>query len=76
MVGARLLRADARARAREGRRARAATVAYVHGNALELPFADASFDAATVGFGVRNVVDLERGDRRDGARRAARAAGS
>ena len=26
---------------------------------LELPFEDASFDAATVGFGVRNVADLE-----------------
>ena len=38
-----------------------ATVAYVHGNALELPFEDGEFDAATVGFGVRNVVDLERG---------------
>jgi ubiquinone/menaquinone biosynthesis methyltransferase len=34
-------------------------VDYVHGNALELPFEDASFDAATVGFGIRNVVDLE-----------------
>jgi demethylmenaquinone methyltransferase/2-methoxy-6-polyprenyl-1,4-benzoquinol methylase len=26
---------------------------------LALPFADATFDAATVGFGVRNVADLE-----------------
>ena len=26
---------------------------------LEMPFADASFDAATVGFGIRNVADLE-----------------
>ena len=25
---------------------------------LALPFADATFDAATVGFGVRNVADL------------------
>jgi demethylmenaquinone methyltransferase / 2-methoxy-6-polyprenyl-1,4-benzoquinol methylase len=31
------------------------------GDALELPFADAAFDGATVGFGVRNVEDLERG---------------
>jgi demethylmenaquinone methyltransferase/2-methoxy-6-polyprenyl-1,4-benzoquinol methylase len=38
-----------------------AGVEYRHGNALELPFADASFDAATVGFGVRNLVDLRRG---------------
>jgi demethylmenaquinone methyltransferase/2-methoxy-6-polyprenyl-1,4-benzoquinol methylase len=36
-------------------------VDYHHGNALELPFADDVFAAATVGFGVRNLVDLERG---------------
>jgi ubiquinone/menaquinone biosynthesis methyltransferase len=35
-------------------------VEYLQGNALELPFEDASFDAATVGFGARNVADLER----------------
>jgi demethylmenaquinone methyltransferase/2-methoxy-6-polyprenyl-1,4-benzoquinol methylase len=28
---------------------------------LALPFEDGSFEAATVGFGVRNVVDLEHG---------------
>jgi demethylmenaquinone methyltransferase/2-methoxy-6-polyprenyl-1,4-benzoquinol methylase len=33
----------------------------VEGNALELPFDDGEFDAATVGFGIRNLVDLERG---------------
>jgi demethylmenaquinone methyltransferase/2-methoxy-6-polyprenyl-1,4-benzoquinol methylase len=38
-----------------------APVAWVQGNALELPFDDGEFDAATVGFGARNVVDLERG---------------
>ena len=37
------------------------TVEWVQGDLLELPFADASFDAATVGFGVRNVADLGRG---------------
>lgn len=31
------------------------------GNALELPYPDATFDAATVGFGARNFSDLERG---------------
>lgn len=36
-------------------------VAYRHGNALELPFEDGTFDAATVGFGVRNLVDLRNG---------------
>jgi demethylmenaquinone methyltransferase/2-methoxy-6-polyprenyl-1,4-benzoquinol methylase len=30
-------------------------------NALELPFGDGEFDAATVGFGARNFSDLERG---------------
>ena len=34
---------------------------WVRGDLLALPFGDASFDAATVGFGVRNVEDLERG---------------
>ena len=38
-----------------------APVRWLQGNALELPFGDAAFDAATVGFGVRNLVDLERG---------------
>jgi demethylmenaquinone methyltransferase / 2-methoxy-6-polyprenyl-1,4-benzoquinol methylase len=31
------------------------------GNALELPYADGEFAAATVGFGARNFSDLERG---------------
>jgi len=30
-------------------------------NALELPYRDGEFDAATVGFGARNFSDLERG---------------
>lgn len=29
----------------------------VHGNAMELPFADNTFDYATIGFGLRNVPD-------------------
>ncbi len=40
---------------------RDATVSWVQGNALELPYEDNTFGAATVGFGARNVVDLERG---------------
>lgn len=31
------------------------------GDALRLPYADGSFDAATVGFGARNFADLHRG---------------
>jgi demethylmenaquinone methyltransferase / 2-methoxy-6-polyprenyl-1,4-benzoquinol methylase len=36
-------------------------VEWVEGDALALPFAEGSFDAATVGFGVRNVEDLGKG---------------
>ncbi|TYO95989.1 demethylmenaquinone methyltransferase [Desulfallas thermosapovorans] len=32
-------------------------VQLVHGNAMELPFADNSFDHVTIGFGLRNVPD-------------------
>ena len=30
---------------------------FIHGNAMELPFADNSFDYVTIGFGLRNVPD-------------------
>jgi demethylmenaquinone methyltransferase/2-methoxy-6-polyprenyl-1,4-benzoquinol methylase len=36
-------------------------VEWIQGDALALPFDDASFDAATVGFGVRNLEDLGAG---------------
>ena len=45
----------------ERARTKDAAVEWLRGDLLELPFEDASFDAATVGFGVRNVADLERG---------------
>jgi demethylmenaquinone methyltransferase/2-methoxy-6-polyprenyl-1,4-benzoquinol methylase len=35
-------------------------VEFVQGDALDLPFADDSFDALTVSFGVRNVASLEQ----------------
>lgn len=35
-------------------------VDFVHGDLLHLPFADGEFDACTVGFGIRNVPDIER----------------
>ena len=50
-----------------------ASIEWVQGDALALPFEDASFDAATVGFGVRNVADLEAGLRE--LRRVLRAGG-
>jgi demethylmenaquinone methyltransferase/2-methoxy-6-polyprenyl-1,4-benzoquinol methylase len=36
-------------------------VQWVQGDVLALPFGDASFDAATIGFGIRNVDDLDAG---------------
>jgi demethylmenaquinone methyltransferase/2-methoxy-6-polyprenyl-1,4-benzoquinol methylase len=38
-----------------------APVSFDLANALELPYADDSFDAATVGFGARNFSELSRG---------------
>ena len=40
---------------------RAAGPRYVRGDALQLPFPDASFDAATIAFGLRNLADPQRG---------------
>jgi demethylmenaquinone methyltransferase/2-methoxy-6-polyprenyl-1,4-benzoquinol methylase len=42
-------------------RSKSASIEWVQGDLLALPFADGSFDAATVGFGVRNVADLDAG---------------
>ncbi len=36
-------------------------IEWVQGDALALPFENASFDAATIGFGIRNVDDLDAG---------------
>jgi demethylmenaquinone methyltransferase / 2-methoxy-6-polyprenyl-1,4-benzoquinol methylase len=44
----------------ERARRKAPELEWVQGDMLELPFGDGAFDAATVGFGVRNVADLER----------------
>lgn len=42
-------------------RAKDPSVEWVEGSALELPYGDGSFAAATVGFGARNFADLDRG---------------
>lgn len=42
-------------------RGKSAAVLPLNADALELPFADAVFDGATVGFGVRNLADLDAG---------------
>jgi demethylmenaquinone methyltransferase/2-methoxy-6-polyprenyl-1,4-benzoquinol methylase len=53
-----------RAKARRSRQG--APVVFVQGDAESLPFCDRSFDAVTVGFGLRNLVDLDRGLREMG----------
>jgi demethylmenaquinone methyltransferase/2-methoxy-6-polyprenyl-1,4-benzoquinol methylase len=45
----------------ERARSKHASIEWVQGDMLALPFADETFDAATVGFGVRNVENLELG---------------
>jgi demethylmenaquinone methyltransferase/2-methoxy-6-polyprenyl-1,4-benzoquinol methylase len=45
----------------ERARAKSTAVEWEWANALELPYPDGGFDAATVGFGARNFSDLDRG---------------
>jgi len=45
----------------ERARRKAPELEWIQADVLALPFEDASFDAAVVGFGVRNVEDLEAG---------------
>ncbi|HLM94209.1 MAG TPA: class I SAM-dependent methyltransferase [Gaiellaceae bacterium] len=42
-------------------RGKSDSIDWVLGDVMALPFDDASFDAVTVGFGIRNVPDLEAG---------------
>ena len=37
------------------------TIPFVEGDALKLPFSDSSFDAVTIGFGLRNLSSVEDG---------------
>ena len=45
----------------ERARRKSDSIQWIQGDALALPFPDGSFDVVTVGFGVRNLADLERG---------------
>ena len=45
----------------ERARLKAPELEWIEGDALALPFADESFDSATVGFGVRNLSELDKG---------------
>lgn len=56
-----MLRLGARKSSRRG--ASGQIVRMTLADALRLPFGDNTFDAATVGFGIRNVADVERGIR-------------
>lgn len=48
-------------RKKSGRARSGGIIAFVEGDAERLAFPEASFDAVTVGFGLRNLVDLDRG---------------
>jgi demethylmenaquinone methyltransferase/2-methoxy-6-polyprenyl-1,4-benzoquinol methylase len=73
-AGGRVTGLDFSERMLERARRKGPELEWVAGDALSLPFSDASFDAVTVGFGVRNVEDLGLGLRelrrvlRDGGR--------
>jgi len=59
--GATVVGVDFSERMLERARRKSGTIEWIQGDALALPFADGEFDAATVGFGVRNLDDLDRG---------------
>jgi demethylmenaquinone methyltransferase/2-methoxy-6-polyprenyl-1,4-benzoquinol methylase len=60
-AGGRVVGVDFSERMLERARRKSSSVEWVRGDALGLPFADRTFDAATVGFGVRNLEDLAAG---------------
>jgi demethylmenaquinone methyltransferase/2-methoxy-6-polyprenyl-1,4-benzoquinol methylase len=59
--GGRVVGLDFSERMLERARRKSGTIEWVQGDALALPFEDGSFDAATCGFGVRNLEDLAGG---------------
>ena len=59
--GGRVVGLDFSPRMLERARTKSGAIEWIQGDALALPFPDGDFDAATVGFGVRNLADLEGG---------------
>jgi demethylmenaquinone methyltransferase/2-methoxy-6-polyprenyl-1,4-benzoquinol methylase len=58
-AGGRVTGVDFSERMLERGRRKSTAVSWVRADVLAMPFEDASFDSATVGFGIRNVEDLE-----------------
>jgi demethylmenaquinone methyltransferase/2-methoxy-6-polyprenyl-1,4-benzoquinol methylase len=59
--GARVTGLDFSERMLDRARRKSTAVEWVRGDVLALPFEDGAFDVVTIGFGVRNVSDLEAG---------------
>ena len=59
--GGRVVGLDFSERMLERARRKSGAIEWVQGDAMALPFPDGGFDAATVGFGVRNLADLDGG---------------
>jgi demethylmenaquinone methyltransferase / 2-methoxy-6-polyprenyl-1,4-benzoquinol methylase len=60
-AGGRVTGVDFSERMLERARRKSSEIEWVRGDALALPFAAGEFDATTVGFGIRNLADLEAG---------------
>ena len=60
-AGARVVGLDFSGKMLARARRKSSAVEWVEGDVLSLPFEDGAFDAVTVGFGVRNVTDLDAG---------------
>ena len=60
-AGGRVTGLDFSGRMLERARRKAPELEWVEGDVLALPFEDGSFDVVTIGFGIRNVSDLEAG---------------
>ena len=52
-------------RERKSKRIKSKSSRIIHGNAMELPFPDNTFDYVTIGFGLRNVPDYHASIKRN-----------